>query len=315
MVRVDVPVACRHASRPRRASPRGREPRRVPRPSFRGGDDPRRGSAACPRGSGPPSGRHLARRQRARGLRRADEPTSRRRAGPVATLTGCAAGRAHPTRLGHTRGRRVRRHVRPGGLQRLLAAGRRPVVALLRRLHGHRCPGDTPDTGCLCPGEPFSRRTQPEGRPRPVLGRRARRRRRDQRHLPRRAGRSPDPTRGRTPDRRKLCSPGRLRDSLVVPGRGQLRPVRRAPGTRGGRTPVHHPLRGCVATLGPPRLGLNRAAAVCNGGGGAGRPRHRDGNAGRPRSRCSCLPTTARRSRLRRRARAWRCGRGTTGRG
>ena len=315
MVRVDVPVAGRLESRSRRASARGREPRRVPGPSFRGGDGPRRGSAACPRGSGPPSGRHLARRQRARGLRRADEPTSRRRAGPVATLTGCTAGRAHPTRHGHARGRGVRRDVRPGGLQRLLAAGRRPVVALLRRLHGHRRPGDTAGTRCLRPGEPVSRRSQPEGRPRPVLGRRARRRRRDQRHLPRRAW----PITG-SHRRTNARPPGTVfiwtATGLARRAWSRSAPTRSPrPGCSWRTDPRAPPPSRMQRHCGGASLGLSRAAAACNGGGGAGRPRRRDGNAGRPRSRCSCLPTTARRSRPRRRARAWRCGRGTTGRG
>ena len=221
---------------------------------------------------------------------RADEPAAGRRQGPVQALARRAAARAGPPRDGARGGRGPPAGLRPAGLQRLVVAGGRSHLALLRRLH--RSPARPPRSRSR-PGS-TSWRTVPWARPRskvdlvrealglPTRGRRG------GGGLPPRPGRPPDPRGGRASERGQLRAPRVLRDAFVVhrPGARRHRP---AAAVGGRRTPVCHAVRGDRAGCGPdtpPRARrLSRGRAACSAAGGAGRPRPRGACAGRPRSR------------------------------
>ena len=177
------------------------------------------------------------------------------------------------------------------GLQRLVVAGGRPHLALLRRLHRSRDPASAV---ALPPGiHVLENRALGEaslkvdlvrdalGRPDPG--------RRGGGGLPPRPGRPPDPRGGGTPERGQLRASRVVRDPLVVhrPGGRRRRP---AADVGGRRTPVRHAVRRRSAVCGPERRRpgrgrLSRGRAACSAAGGAGRPRRRGACAGRPRSR------------------------------
>ena len=108
----------------------------------------------------------MALRQRMGRLRRTDQPAQASRARRLSPDPGGAPlGPHHAARCAAWR-RGVPRPAPAGGLQRVLAAHRRPRFSLLHRLHGPgRAGGRRPRPGSACPREPGPRRPIAQGRP------------------------------------------------------------------------------------------------------------------------------------------------------
>ena len=267
-----------------RTAHRGGQPRRADRSACHAHHRPRSVGPPHPRRARRAVGRHLARRQRARRLRRPDQPAPGRRQGPVQALARRPAHRPGPPHQCRRRGRGLRG--RATGPRSTTGAGCWSATAPRCGSSTSRARGPSPARAtALAAGHPRPREPSPGrafGQGRPGAGRAGPARRRGRHRRPPSAPCWPTTASPRTtsaPTPPTACTSTRSAPARRV-WSGSRAGRRAAPHVGGAGRPVHDALRGRQRVVGAGRrrgVRLSPAPAACSGSGAAARRRHPGG--------------------------------------